>query len=119
MKFSILAGVALAVTMTSVAAFADAPPVFAPCKACHKVVAGGKGVGPTLFGVVGRAGASAEGYAYSEAYKKVAPRKIDAAFLDKWLADPKAVAPGTKMVFPGIKDDAARKAVIDYLGTLK
>ena len=119
MKFSILAGAALAVTLASAAAFADAPPAFAPCKACHKVEAGGKGLGPTLFGVVGRQAGTVDGFAYSANFKSTATWKWDAAQLDKWLTDPKAVVAGTKMSFPGLKDPEARKAVIDYLGTLK
>ena len=48
------------------------------------------------------------------------PGKIwDEPTLDKWLAGPMKKVPGTKMVFPGMPDPAKRKAVIDYLSTLK
>ena len=39
--------------------------------------------------------------------------------LDKYLADPQGMVPGTKMIFPGVKDEADRKALIDYLATLQ
>jgi cytochrome c len=42
----------------------------------------------------------------------------NAATLDRFLADPKGVVPGTKMTFPGLKDAAKRKAVVDYLKSL-
>ncbi len=95
------------------------PPAFAPCKACHSVAKGGPAlVGPNLFGVLGAAAGAKPGYAYSPAMK-AAKLRWDRARLDAYLANPKAVVPGTKMAIPGIKDAAARKAVIDYLATLK
>lgn len=95
------------------------PPVaFAPCISCHSVKPGVNGVGPSLHGVVGRKAASGAGYAYSDALK-TAGLTWDEATLDKWLAGPMKLAPGTKMVFPGITDPARRKAAIDYLVTLK
>ena len=33
--------------------------------------------------------------------------------------DPRAAVPGTKMIFPGIKDEKERQDVIAYLETLK
>jgi cytochrome c2 len=43
----------------------------------------------------------------------------DKATLDKYLTDPQAMVPGTKMLFPGLKDAGDRKALIDYLATLQ
>ena len=43
----------------------------------------------------------------------------DAEILDTYLADPRTVVPGTKMIFPGIKDKTEREDVIAYLETLK
>jgi cytochrome c len=98
---------------------AAAPPVaFAQCVSCHSVKPGVNGVGPSLHGVVGRKAASLAGYAYSEPLKNLGVT-WDEATLDKWLAGPMTMAPGTKMVFPGMTDPAKRKAVIDYLATLK
>jgi cytochrome c len=97
---------------------ASPPVAFAQCISCHSVKAGVNGVGPSLHGVVGRKAASLPGYAYSEPLKKLGVTWDEAA-LDKWLTAPMTMARGTKMVFPGITDPARRKAVIDYLATLK
>ena len=43
----------------------------------------------------------------------------DKATLDKYLADPQGMVSGNKMIFPGVKDEADRKALIDYLATLQ
>ena len=94
------------------------PAAFNQCKMCHKTEAGGKSMGPSLFGVVGRKSGSLEGYSYSPAM--VASGKTwDAANLSTYLADPKAFVPGNKMAFAGLKDPALVKAVVDYLVTLK
>lgn len=95
------------------------PPGFATCKACHSVAKGGpNGVGPNLFGVVGTAAGTKPGYAYSTAMKGSNIRWTRAK-LDAYLADPKGVVPGTKMMIPGIKDAAKRSDIISYLETLK
>jgi|ThiBioDrversion2_2_1062182.scaffolds.fasta_scaffold01774_27 cytochrome c len=96
-----------------------APPVaFAQCISCHSVKPGVNGVGPSLHGVVGRKAGTLPGYAYSSALKGWG-KTLDEAELDRWLTAPMKDVPGTKMVFPGIPDPARRKAVIDYLATLK
>lgn len=94
------------------------PPAFAQCMSCHAVQPGKNGVGPSLAGVFGRKAGEAPGYAYS-AGLKAAGLTWDAATLDKWLDNPKAVVPDTKMVFFGIKDAALRQQMIAYLETLK
>ena len=86
---------------------------FAPCKACHNFEK--NGVGPNLKGVVGmKAGEGADGYAFSAALKG-SGITWDEANLNEWLADPKKKVPGTKMVFPGIKDPKKVEDVIAYL----
>ncbi len=91
---------------------------FNKCKACHSIVAGKNGVGPSLFGVYGRKVGEAAGYKYSDAH--VASGMVwNDANLDKYLADPKGTIPGNKMVFAGVKDDTERKNLIAYLATLK
>jgi cytochrome c len=75
-------------------------------------------VGPSLFGVVGRPAGTAPGYNYSEANKS-SGKTWDDATLDTYLTNPKALVPGTKMVFPGLPDAADRANVIAYLDTLK
>jgi cytochrome c len=88
---------------------------FNKCMACHLAERGAPdGLGPNLFGAFGRPAASRKGYAYSEALRRSGLR-WDAATLDRFLADPQAAVPGTKMTFHGLRKPEERKAVIDFL----
>jgi len=88
------------------------------CGTCHAIQPGKNGIGPSLAGVAGKPAGGVAGFDYSDALKKSGLTWTDAT-LDKYLADPKAVVPDGKMVYAGLKDDDDRKAVIDYLKTLK
>lgn len=100
------------------AAVPAAPPAaFAVCSSCHAVVPGRNGVGPSLAGVWQRKAGSMGGYTYSEALKG-SGIVWDAQTLDRWLQGPMQMVPGTKMVI-GLPNPEARKAVIEYLETLK
>ena len=91
--------------------------VFAVCKACHQVGPTAKNaVGPVLNGLFGRTSGSVEGYAYSSA-NKAGHIKWDEATFTQYIKDPKAMVPGTKMVFPGLKDEQKIKDLIAYLHT--
>jgi len=95
------------------------PAAFAQCRVCHSVTKGGRpGIGPNLFGSFGAIAGTRPGFAYSPAMK-ASKIRWDRAKLDAYLANPRGVVPGTKMVFTGVKDPAVRKAVIDYLAGLK
>jgi cytochrome c len=91
---------------------------FAKCGICHAVEAGKNKIGPSLFGVVGRKSASIADFAYSDAMK-AANKTWDAATLNEWLTNPKALVPGTKMIFAGLPSQTDRDNVIAYLSTLK
>jgi len=107
--------------MSSLAQAADVEAgktTFNKCKACHSEKAGENKVGPSLFGVVGRPSASIAGYKYSDPMTN-AKLTWDAATLDKWLTKPADLVKGTKMVFPGLPNQADRENVIAYLATLK
>ena len=92
---------------------------FAACRACHTIDKGGpNGVGPNLWGVVGRPVASVSGFTYSDAMKAKGGL-WDTAALDTYLTSPMKVVPGTKMTFPGIADTVRRKELIDWLATQK
>ena len=99
-------------------AMADPPPAFTVCKQCHKIEAGMNSIGPSLAGVVGRKAGTGAGFAYSDAMKN-SGLTWDDATLTKYLADPKATVPGTKMVFPGVKKAEDVPTLIDFLKTLK
>jgi len=88
------------------------------CAACHTVEPGKNRIGPSLAGVVGRKAGSAEGFKYSDPMAKSGITWNEDS-LNKYLTDPKATVPGNKMAFAGLKKDDERKAVIDYLETVK
>jgi len=88
------------------------------CSACHNFQKGGpNGIGPNLYGVVGRPRASEPGFTYSDAMKaKGGDWTIDD--LNKFLTNPKEFVPGTKMNFPGLPRGNQRADVIAYLNSL-
>ncbi len=96
--------------------------VFNQCRACHTVEQGGRnGVGPNLFGVVGRRAASVEGYRYSANMRELAEGGLtwDAETLNRYLANPKDVVPRGSMTFVGLRNPQQLQDVIAYLATLK
>jgi len=88
---------------------------FAQCRACHQVGPTAKNaVGPVLNGLFGRKAGTVEGYNYSDANKKSGLTWDEATFSD-YIKDPKAKIPGTKMIFPGVKDEQRIKDLTAYL----
>jgi cytochrome c len=93
--------------------------LFNQCRACHQIGHDAQNsVGPVLNGVVGRKAGSYPGYNYSDA-NKGSGLTWDDATLDEYLKDPRAKVPGTKMIFPGIKQDDRRANLIAFLNTIK
>lgn len=89
------------------------------CAACHIVTAEGRrGVGPSLFGIVGRKSGTVDGFRYSAANQN-ANVVWTPEVLERYLANPREFMPGTTMAFAGIRNDADRANVIAYLQTLK
>ena len=87
---------------------------FNKCAACHTLTAGRHGIGPSLAGTYGGLAASATNYRYS-AELQASDLVWDAATLDAFLENPRALVPGTKMVFSGLRDPAERAQVIAYI----
>lgn len=85
------------------------------CKKCHKISDDmKKAVGPNLYGVVGRAAGSVDGFKYSSAMTD-SGLTWDAETIDKYLADPKGFVPKNKMAFKGLKEESDRADVIAYI----
>ena len=79
--------------------------VFKICMACHSIGEGAKTkVGPELNGLDGRNSGSVPGYNYSDANKNSGIVWSEATFKE-YIKDPRAKIPGTKMIFPGIKNE--------------
>lgn len=95
-------------------ASAAPPAAYARCAVCHTADKGGKDkLGPNLHGVFGSAAGQGR-FAYSDALKR-SGLKWNEATLHKWLENPKALVPGNRMSFPGIKEAAKRQEIINYL----
>ena len=90
----------------------------ANCSICHSVQPDQNKIGPTLFGVVGRKTGAVAGYSYSLANQSANLTWTNTS-LDKYLEAPRAVMPGTKMTYAGVKDADKRANLISYLDTLK
>ena len=73
---------------------------------------------PSLAGVYGTKSGEIAGYAFSDAMK-AANLTWDDKTLDTYLTNPMKMVPGTKMTFAGLADPVQRKAIIDYMKTLK
>jgi cytochrome c len=116
-------GIALLLSSTGVAAEAgDAArgeQIFQRCYACHSVDPNEAAAlqGPTLFRIVGRPAAAVAGFDYSQAMREKAAAGLiwDAATLDRYIADPEAVVPGTRMSVPPMRDAQERADLIAYL----
>ncbi|WP_284154856.1 c-type cytochrome [Algicella marina] len=109
-------------TVDMAALVAEADPasgegLFRACAACHKLEDGANGVGPYLYGVVGRDIASAAGYTYSDSLGGIEGDWTPDQ-LGHFLADPKGFASGTKMAYRGMRDAEDRAALIAYLDSL-
>jgi cytochrome c len=118
-----LAVVGLAFASTSAAVadgdIAKGEKVFKKCQTCHAVgPAATNRVGPILNGIVGKSAGKVAKYTYSPAMKS-SGLTWDKATLKKYLKDPKALVPGTKMVFVGLKKDDELENVIAYLASFK
>jgi cytochrome c len=87
------------------------------CAMCHSVDrARTTPLGPNLAGVVGRK-AGATTFAYSPQLK-ASGLTLNTATLDRYLAAPTRVVPGTKMVI-AVPNAAERAALVSYLATVK
>jgi len=90
------------------------------CALCHATgqdAQPASGQGPSLAGVVGRRAASLSNFGYTQALAK-SDLIWDAATLDRFLAAPASLVPGTMMVV-AVPNAVDRGDLIAFLGTLR
>jgi len=88
--------------------------VFGRCVNCHALAAGDNTNGPSLHGFFGRHAGSMPGYKFSKAL--IGSGIVwDEASLRRYLADPDAAVPGTKMLSGAVPDPKQQDDLIAYL----
>ena len=89
------------------------------CASCHDFTKDGPNkTGPNLWGIVGRDPGSHPGFTYSAGMEAMKGKPWSYEQLFDYIKDPKAVVPGNKMAFGGIKKDGDRANLLAYLQTL-
>jgi cytochrome c len=86
--------------------------IYTRCAACHALAY--DRTGPRHCGLFGRQAGSVPGFAYSSAMKK-SQIVWNERTLDRFLASPTTVVPGTAMGYAGIADKKERADLIAYL----
>jgi cytochrome c len=92
--------------------------IFNECRACHSLEPNINLIGPSLAGIVNRPIGADTSYRYSKSLKN-ANRTWDVSTLNQFLENPQAVFSGNRMPYSGLTSPAERKALIDYLMTVK
>ena len=104
-----IAGLLLAAALVSPAAAQEGnaeegAEVFKKCRACHDLGPGAANkVGPVLNEIIGRKAGTVADFAYSDANKASGITWNKDSFM-KYIDNPAAMVPGTRMAFGGIKD---------------
>ncbi|MCJ0761768.1 c-type cytochrome [Variovorax terrae] len=86
--------------------------VYARCQACHALAS--DRVGPRHCGLIGRRAGSVPGFGYSQAMKH-SKLTWDEKTLDRFLAKPLQMVPGSSMTYDGVPDPKDRADLIAYL----
>jgi cytochrome c len=89
--------------------------LFKVCAPCHEIGVNARNkVGPILNGLDGRPAGSVAGYSYSPATKKSGIVWREAVFR-KYLKDPSAMVPGSRMFFTGLSDEKGLDDLWDFV----
>jgi cytochrome c len=92
---------------------------FKKCMPCHDIGDDAKNkVGPELNGLDGRKAGTADGFNYSDANKNSGITWSEATFKE-YIKDPRAKVPGTKMIFPGVKNEKEVNNLWAFLSQFK
>ena len=92
---------------------------FKKCMPCHDIGEDARNkVGPELNGLNGRKAGTAEGFNYSDANKNSGLTWDEATFKE-YIKDPRAKVPGTKMIFPGVKNEREVNNLWAYVSQFK
>ena len=93
--------------------------VFAKCKSCHTIEAGGaNGTGPNLHGILGKKSGQHAGFAYSPVMVEHGTHGVwTFQETSEFLKAPQKHLPGTKMTFVGLKKAEDRINLLAYLNT--
>src|SRR5215470_17764739 len=117
MKWVSIAIVALACSTGAAVAgdVAAGEKTFKKCMPCHTIGENARNtVGPAQNGLKGRKSGTVPGYNYSEANKNSGIVWNEATFKE-YIKNPTAKIPGTKMTFPGIKDEKEAEDLWSFL----
>jgi cytochrome c len=88
---------------------------FKKCMPCHSIGESAKNaIGPIQNGLKGRKSGTVPGFSYSDANKNSGIVWDEGTFKE-YIKDPKAKIPGTKMTFPGIKDEKEAEDLWSFL----
>lgn len=111
---SVLIIFGLAAPATAAGSAARGKEVFQRCALCHSLIEGENVVGPSLHGLFGRKAGTAPDYNFSKAMKNSGIVWNETA-LKKFLADPQAAVPGTKMETGAVDNPEALDDLLAYL----
>ncbi len=109
-----LTALALAAPALAAGSAARGKEVFQRCAFCHSLAQGENGVGPSLHGLFGRKAGTAPDYNFSNAMRNSGIVWNEAS-LKKFLADPQAAVPGTKMASGAVDNPQALDDLVVYL----
>jgi len=89
--------------------------MFDECVACHATERGAQnGVGPSLYGVIGRKAGEVADFRYSPAMKR-SGISWNERELDAYIADPQKRVPANRMPYSGMPEARDRADLIAYL----
>ena len=91
--------------------------LYEDCVACHPIERNVHGIGPTLYGILGRKAGGMADYRYSRALRG-SGITWTAEALDTFIANPQASVPANRMPHAGMPDAADRADLIAYLRTV-